>query len=226
MKRTLCALMALTLIVMLSVSAQCELLEPSIDFYYNDTAGVLSRNAEAVIYFNSSDLSKACGAQIVIVTVDDLSGYTMKDYTVTLFNQWGVGDKEKNNGFVLAMLITDDPDTGNYYLCTGSGAGEIVSNSKAAELLDAYLEPYFAVGQYEEGVLSLYQALFETVRDYYGLNLAYLDYEAIENTYKLNSISLTTEGPKTAYAQGSVSGVFTLLAALFLIKLFLFGGVK
>ena len=53
----------------------------------------------------------------------------------------------------------------------GQGAEAILSNSEASDLLFEVLEPYFAVGRYDEGVLNLYSALFDRVCRYYGLDL-------------------------------------------------------
>ncbi|MBQ3668073.1 MAG: TPM domain-containing protein [Clostridia bacterium] len=206
MKKLLCALMALVLCLMLSACGSSAALKKSEDFYYNDTANVLSNETEAVIYFNSIDLYKACGAQIVVATVTDIGSSTIADYTVKLFNDWEVGDKDKDNGLLLVMLIDRNPDLGNYYLALGSGTTAIISNSRAGDLLDQYLEPYFAEGDYENGAVSIYRALFETVRDYYGINLAFRDSVALRQTGKISSTATYSGGSTVSYGGGSSGG--------------------
>ena len=81
------------------------------------------------------------------------------------------------------MYIADTNAQCDYFLATGTGAEEFVSNSLASELLYTYLEPDFAQDDYSAGTRKLYRALFETVRNRYGLNLAFVDAEAILRGY-------------------------------------------
>ncbi|NLL18707.1 MAG: TPM domain-containing protein, partial [Clostridia bacterium] len=48
-------------------------------------------------------LKKASGADLVVVTVENLGGYTIEEYALELFRRWGLGDKEKNNGVLLLV---------------------------------------------------------------------------------------------------------------------------
>ena len=114
------------------------------------------------------------------VTVTDLGGEkSVKDYTVRLFNQWGVGDARENNGFLLVLLITPDPDDGDYFLATGDGAEKILSNREADDLLYEALEPDFAVGSYDAGVRKLYMELLKIVENYYGIEIDYTDADVL-----------------------------------------------
>ncbi len=152
-------------------------------FYVQDAAHVLKTDAVLEILANGVALCDGCGSQIVVVTTRDLKGLSCRDYAVQLFNELGVGDKDKNNGFLLLMYIADTNAECDYFLATGTGAEEFVSNSLAGELLDTYLEPDFAKDDYSAGTRKLYRALFETVRNRYGLNLAFVDAEAILRGY-------------------------------------------
>lgn len=40
------------------------------------------------------------GTQIVVVTVNNLEGDTIENYANTLFRNFGIGDKTKNNGLL------------------------------------------------------------------------------------------------------------------------------
>ena len=148
--------------------------------YVNDAAEVLEDETEELIGINSGALRDKTGAEIAVVTVTDLGGEkSVKDYTVRLFNQWGIGDARENNGFLLVLLITPDPDDGDYFLATGDGAEKILSNSEADDLLYEALEPDFAVGSYDAGVRKLCRELFEIVKSYYGIEIDYTDADVL-----------------------------------------------
>ena len=109
--------LALALLAMLCAPALAKTVSPGPDFYYLDNANVLSDELKGEIFFANKLLYDACGAQIVVVTVDSTGRDAIDDYAYELFNSWGIGDAAKNNGFLLLLAINDD----DYYARTGSG---------------------------------------------------------------------------------------------------------
>ena len=86
--------------------------------YVADFADVV--NADTIAYINQSNeaLSEACGAEIIVVTVDFLNGAKIDDYAYRLFNEWQIGSAEQNNGLLLLLVIGED----NYYALQGAPA--------------------------------------------------------------------------------------------------------
>lgn len=154
--------------MLLSVcQASVKLPSPGEEFYYLDQPGVLTRETEAFIFFNNESLEDACGAQIAIVVVNNLSGMQVDDYAYALMNEWGVGDKDKDNGIMLVMAIQED----TYYASRGTGTERIIDAGTLQLLLDTYLEPDFAKKDYDAGAGKIFGALFQKISSYYGLNL-------------------------------------------------------
>ena len=78
--------------------------------YALDKSGVLSAETENRIARYNQYLAESCGAQICVVTIPtmDYVGYDdIENYAYDLFNAWGIGDKDEDNG-VLLLLVTDD----------------------------------------------------------------------------------------------------------------------
>lgn len=171
MKRTLSALLcaALCLVLALAGVAQADIVKPNDDFYYYDDAGVLSDATRAMIYYNNVELEKACGAQLVVAAVKTLNGQTCESYAYQLINDWGVGDKDENNGAVLLLAINED----DYYLTTGTGLERHLDAGTVKTLLDEYLEPDFAKKDYDAGVQKIFEALFERVSDAYRAGVTF-----------------------------------------------------
>jgi uncharacterized protein len=89
------------------------------EYYVADYAQVLSDDIEQKIISSNVDLEQKCeGAQIVVVTVEYLDGMYADEYAMRLFNDWGVGSREKNNGMLL-LLATEEKKC---WLTTGAAA--------------------------------------------------------------------------------------------------------
>ena len=69
--------------------------------YALDKSGVLSSETENHIARYNQYLAESCGAQICVVTIPtmDYVGYDdIENYAYDLFNAWGIGDKDEENG--------------------------------------------------------------------------------------------------------------------------------
>lgn len=132
--------------------------------YVLDSAGVLSEKTEKAIIKENEELFERCGAEVVIVAVDFLGGQEIDDYAEELFNRWGIGSWERNNGILLVMAIAED----NYYALSGYGIEDYFDGAMFRGLLDDYLEDDFAAGRYDEGALAFFKAVVSELDGYYA----------------------------------------------------------
>lgn len=160
-------LLIAALLVIACAPALAKVVSPGADFYYLDNANVLSEALEGEIFFCNKLLYDACGAQIVVVTVDSTGNAAIDDYAYDLFNSWGIGDAAKNNGFLLLLAIGDD----DYYARTGSGLDSRFSASTIKQYYDRYLEEDFAAKRYEAGVKKFFEAVFKRISDTYSADV-------------------------------------------------------
>ena len=63
-----------------------------------DNADILSDETESIVTNISAALSDTCGAQIGVYTVDQVGNDTIEGYAYEVFNAWGLGDDDKDNG--------------------------------------------------------------------------------------------------------------------------------
>lgn len=138
--------------------------DPSDDLYVSDFANVIDNDVEQDIIDTNIKLEEKNGVQIAVVTVDFLDGADIEDYAIDLFNQWGIGSAESDNGVLLLLAIGED----NYYCLAGSGLSNVLSGGRIKLLLNEYLEPDFANGDYSEGISKTFHAIYEIVKDTYG----------------------------------------------------------
>lgn len=173
------ALVALLLSALLCAPALAKVVSPGEDFYYLDKANVLSEALEGEIYFSNKLLYDACGAQVVVVAVDTTGREAIDDYAYDLFNDWGIGDAAKNNGFLLLLAIEDE----DYYARTGSGIDRAFSASAIKDYFDRYLEDDFAAKNYDAGVKKIFEAVFARIADLYNAKVTTADGVAAYRDY-------------------------------------------
>ena len=164
MKKTFSFLLALCLVLSFGVTA-FAVVEPSESFYAADYANVLTNSTEASIVSYNGALEQQCqGAQIVVVTVDYLDGMSCDTYAYQLFNDWGVGSSEYNNGMLLLLAVQEN----KAWLAYGLGLTSHLSTGKVDKLLDNYFWTDFDKGNYDRAVGKLFTALLEWYDGVYG----------------------------------------------------------
>ena len=126
---------------------------------------MLSNETESYIVSQSSSLAERTGAQIVVLTVKTLDGEPAAQYALHAGRQWGIGDKEKNNGVLLLLC----PDEGQIYTAVGRGLEGVLNDAKVGRLIDRYALEDYRNKAFDAGTLRLYQALLSEVMKEYGL---------------------------------------------------------
>ena len=192
-KRILSLLLAVLIIASLAISASALLLEQSGDYYVADYANVLSAaTKEKIISSNADDngLEVLCdGAQIVVVTVKYSDGMYSDEYAAQVFNDWQVGDQNKNNGMLL-LLITEEKKG---WLEVGAGIRSYWTGSRIDDHLDEYFWDDVDAGRYDTAVNKLLEPLFSWYADEYKITNNTVNTEKQENNH--NPIPAPQEPP-------------------------------
>ena len=172
MKRFFALLLVLLLLPALALGAlAADVPEPSEAFYVYDGAGTLSQSTKDLIINASGPLEKYCsGAQIVVVTIDYLpSGYDSEQYANLLFNEWGVGSSQLNNGLLLLHVVMEDRG----WLAVGAGLTTQFSTDYVNSLMDEYFWPYSDSGEYDKAVATLFPHLIDEFARIYNTDQLY-----------------------------------------------------
>ena len=145
------------------------MVEPSESFYCADYADVLSDSTEQMICVYNGALEWECqGAQIVVVTVDHLDGMGCDEYAYQLFNDWGVGSGENNNGMLLLLA----PGENKAWLAYGLGFQSKLSAKDVDRMLEKYFWKDFDAGKYDSAVSRLFKELVKWYDGVYGANIS------------------------------------------------------
>jgi uncharacterized protein len=125
-----------------------------------DMAGVLSPEHKARLNRLISDLERDTGAEIAVVILRRTQGATPKEYATELFNRWGVGKREADNGVLMLVALGDR----RVEIETGYGMEAILPDAVAGEILDTAVVPRFRAGDIAGGVIAGVEAIAERIR--------------------------------------------------------------
>lgn len=161
LKRYIAFVLVITVCVLPAIAQGTpDVVEPTEQFYVADYADVIDEATERIIFEESAKLCDETGAQVVVVTVDFIGESTIEEYARALFNKWGIGDKDKNNGVLLLMVIGEE----NYWCVQGRGLEDSLPTSSIKDMLDLCLEPDFAKHDYSRGAYLFHSAVCVKLR--------------------------------------------------------------
>ena len=129
--------------------------------WVTDMAGVLSPEHKARLNRLISDLERDTGAEIAVVILRHTQGATPKEYATQLFNRWGVGKREADNGVLMLVALGDR----RVEIETGYGMEAILPDAVAGEILDTAVVPRFRAGDIAGGVIAGVEAIAERIRN-------------------------------------------------------------
>lgn len=87
--------------------------------------------------------------QIVIITIDSITPYNnIQKYASDIGNFWGVGQKENDNGLVIAF----SKNLHKVGISTGYGTELIITDSISKSIIDNTMIPLFKNGDYYSGI--------------------------------------------------------------------------
>ncbi len=101
--------------------------------------------------------------QIAVVLVQNTDGYDIADYAVRLAQQWGVGQKEYNNGIILLIAIGDRAVT----IQTGYGVEGALPDAIAYRIIEDDITPAFRLGDYYTGINEATSSIIAYVKGEY-----------------------------------------------------------
>lgn len=92
--------------------------------------------------------SDTTSTQIAIVIVKTTGDSDPYDYAMKIAKDWGVGQKDKNNGLVLLWAT----ETRKLRIVTGRGMEATITDAVSKRIINTILKPYFQAGQFYQGL--------------------------------------------------------------------------
>ncbi|MEH6938865.1 TPM domain-containing protein [Bacillus sp. JJ664] len=129
------------------------------DIYVQDYANVLDRqDAQSLIQLGKK-LEDTTSAQLAVLTIPSLEGNDIKEYANTAFREYGLGNKEKNNG-VLVLYAKQDREI---RIEVGYGLEGVVTDIRSGHILDQNAIPYLKNGEESLALTNTYKSLYNVI---------------------------------------------------------------
>jgi len=136
---------------------------PNYTGYVNDFANVIDSQTRQKIESVCTELEKATGAELAVVTVKTTEHLDSKTYAVKLFEKWGIGKKGKDNGILFLLAVEDR----RVEIEVGYGLEGIVNDAQAGQILDEHVIPFLKKSQHSEAMLAGADALANRIEKGY-----------------------------------------------------------
>ena len=117
--------------------------------YVSDFAKVLDPQSRAQLEAYAGQVERTTGVQMALVTLKSLDGEPIEDVTNTLFRQWGVGKKGKDEGIMLLLAIQDHRDR----IEVGYGLEPILPDGFDGSILRG-IQPLLRQGAYGQAMIA------------------------------------------------------------------------
>lgn len=172
--------------------------KPSQERTVYDYGGML--NSQESKYFEQklSQFARETSTQIILVTVESLNGYDKADYAQRLAEEWGIGQKGKDNGILILLQPKTSTQKGEAYIAIGYGLESVVPDAIAYDIVSREMIPSFKQGQIGQGINNAITVLMEITRGEYSAE-AYA---------------------KQKGSKGGAAGIIVIIIVIFFIRTF------
>jgi uncharacterized protein len=118
----------------------------------NDFAGLLNQNQFRNLEMKLEAFNDSTSTQIVVVIVKSLNGYSREEFADQIGQQWGVGQKGKNNGVVVLVKPKYQNEKGDARISVAYGLEGVIPDAICRRIVDNEMIPAFKQGDYYGGL--------------------------------------------------------------------------
>lgn len=144
-------LLIFSLLLSIGAVAQIEKVipkRPSPPKLVNDFTNTLSEIEKANLEHKLVAYDDSTSNQVAVIIIPTLNGNPIENVSLEILRQWGVGNKDKNNGIVL-LVAKDDRKV---RIETGYGLEGAIPDITAKSIIDNEIKPHFKSSNYYEGI--------------------------------------------------------------------------
>lgn len=144
-------LLILTLLFSSGVFAQMEKIistPPNPPRLVNDYTNTLTPQQKDALETKLTQYDDSTSNQVAVIIVGSTDNYSVEDAALEIGREWGVGNKNFNNGIVLLVAKDDRKVT----IQVGYGLEGAITDLTARTIVDSRLTPNFKQGNYYRGI--------------------------------------------------------------------------
>jgi uncharacterized protein len=154
-----------TLVALASLSGHAsEVIPPKPAGYFNDYAGVVSKEAAQRFNEQLAQFERETSNQVTVAVFPKMqSDSSIEDYTQRVAQAWGVGQKDRRNGAVLFVFAQEH----KMYIQVGYGLEGALPDITAFDITEYQIKPRFRANDYEGGLAAGIDSIIKAIRGEY-----------------------------------------------------------
>ncbi len=155
---------ALLFFALVGSAFAAERIPPKPDRYFNDYAGVVSK--QAALRFNEqlAQFERETSNQVLVAVYHKMeTDSDIADYTRRIAQSWGVGQKDRRNGAVLFVFLDDH----KMFIQVGYGLEGTLPDVTAFDITERHIKPRFKANDYEGGLAVGIDLMMKAIRGEY-----------------------------------------------------------
>jgi Beta-propeller domains of methanol dehydrogenase type len=129
----------------------------------HDEAQILQPNTVRALENFIAQQTDSTSNQIGIYIIKSLEGEIVEDYAVRVLKEWGLGQKDKNNGVLLLIALEDR----EVRIEVGYGLEGALTDLTASRIIRNEIAPRFRQGNYDDGVMAAVYAINQAIKGEY-----------------------------------------------------------
>ena len=147
---TLLRTLLVFLFALLALPAAAQELPPRPDGPVYDGANMIDDAAQAQLDQQLRAYNKETGRSVIVATVPSLDGETVEAYAVDLYETWGIGGEETDEGALL-LVARDDR---KMRIEVGYGSTPTLTDAMSGRIIRETITPAFKQGEFTAGIVA------------------------------------------------------------------------
>jgi uncharacterized protein len=140
---------------------------PAYHGYVNDQAAVIGEQRAAQLESFLDQLHRKTGAQFAVLTVQTCAPEDPTTFKTRVFNTWGIGDKERDDGLLLLVSMQEHA----IYFETGYGLEGTLPDGRLGRITRHLAFPEFRAGRPADGITAAVLAAANAIAAEKGVTL-------------------------------------------------------
>ena len=135
--------------------------------YITDEAQLLSSQSYALLEHISQVIEKKTGVEIAVLTLKTMESYTIEDFSVRVFEKWGIGKKGQDNGVLIVLAQTER----KVRIEVGYGLEGVLPDGLCGQIIRQNMVPFFKQGDFNKGLLNGVVSVSSLIAKEYNFDL-------------------------------------------------------
>lgn len=135
--------------------------KPAYNSYVYDYANVISEDVEKKLIQAAKTLEDSTGNVVIMMTIDTIGELEPYEFGTETIRNWGIGSAKVDNGMLIFATTKQGPGQNEVWISVGEGLEGDYPDGKLGSMIDTYMMPYLANGDYTNAFANIFSQFYE-----------------------------------------------------------------